>query len=676
MTQEAALRVKKRDNQVIPFSPERVTRAIYKAARSTGVDDMALASQLSRQVMEAVEKNSKKIPSVEEIQDMVEQVLIQNGHTQIAKSYILYRRKHEELRKVKQDMLGGLLDDSKLSMEGLLLAKERYLLKDKDGVVVETPKEMFRRVAKSIASVEASYSTPKEAIQELEEKFYDAISRFEFIPSGRIMAGAGTKHSQLYSSFVLPIPDSMKGIFATLYDKALVQRLGGGTGFSFSRLRPKDTRIVESAGVATGPVGFMHLFDHASKLTRQGGNRTGANMGSLSVEHPDIMEFITCKDGGGLSNFNISVEVTDKFMEAVRKNKEFELKDPATGKAMKKVHARQVFDLMVFSAWKLGDPGILFIDRINRYNPLVKMGVIETTDPCGDQPLQPYDASNLGAINLAKFVEQKDIAWERLGKMVQLSVRFLDNVVDASKFASEQIEKTVRGNRRIGLGILGFADLLYRLEIPYDSDRAVAVAQKMMKFIYETARETSKSLAKEKGAFPNWSKSRYHPKTKIRNASLITIAPAGARSVFAETSSGIEPHFALGYVRKLMGQFDFLYVNKILEEKLAALGLRNDELMRRIIQQGMLSSLPDIPDEVKRTFVTAQEISPKWHIAIQAAFQKYVDNAISKTINFPKEATIKDIAEAYLLAYKKGCKGITVYRDGSRADQIITIGRK
>src|SRR3989344_1169495 len=607
MTQQA-MRVKKRDNQVIQFNPERITRAIYLAGRSVGIDDMGMAGQLSQQVSALIDERfgSKKIPSVEEIQDTVEQVPIQNGHTKVAKSYILYRKKREEIRRVKQEILGGLLDDSKLSVEGLLLARERYLLKDKEGNIVETPKEMFGRVAKAIASVEENYNATKEKIQEFEDGFCGIMSRFEFIPSGRIMAGAGTKHSQPYSSFVLPLLDSVKGIFATLYDKALVQRLGGGTGFSFSRLRPKDTRIVESAGVATGPVGFMHLFDHASKLTRQGGNRTGANMGSLSVEHPDIMEFITCKDGGGLSNFNISVEVTDKFMEAVRKNKEFELKDPATGKAMKKVHARQVFDLMVFSAWKLGDPGILFIDRINRYNPLVKMGVIETTDPCGDQPLQPYDASNLGAINLAKFVEQKDIAWERLGRMVQLSVRFLDNVVDASKFASEQIEKTVRGNRRIGLGILGFADLLYRLEIPYDSDRAVAVAQKMMKFIYETARETSKSLAKEKGAFPNWSKSRYYPKTKMRNASLITIAPAGARRVFAETSSGIEPHFALGYVRKLMGQFDFLYVNKILEEKLAALGLRNDELMRRIIQQGMLSSLTDIPDEVKRIFVTAQ----------------------------------------------------------------------
>src|SRR3989338_1166371 len=577
MTQQA-MRVKKRDNQVIQFNPERITRAIYLAGRSVGIDDMGMAGQLSQQVSALIDERfgSKKIPSVEEIQDTVEQVLIQNGHTKVAKSYILYRKKREEIRRVKQEILGGLLDDSKLSVEGLLLARERYLLKDKEGNIVETPKEMFGRVAKAIASVEENYNATKEKIQEFEDGFCGIMSRLEFIPSGRLLAGAGTKHSQLYSSFVLPVPDSMKGIFSTLYNKALVQRLGGGTGFSFSRLRPKGTRILESSGFAAGPVEFMYLFDHASKLTRQGGNRTGANMGSLSVEHPDIIDFVTCKDKGGLSNFNISVEVTDKFMQAVRKNSDFELNEPSTGKAVKKINARQVFDLMVFSAWKNGDPGILFIDRINHRNPLAKLGHIETTDPCGDQPLQPYDASNLGAINLSRFVEQNDIAWERLGKLTSLAVRFLDNVVDASKFVSPEIENTVKANRRIGLGVMGFADMLYRLEVPYNSDKAASVAEKVMKFIYETAKKTSQELAKEKGAFPNWRKSRYYPKTKIRNASLITIAPAGARSVFADTSGGIEPHFALGYVRKLMGQFDFLYVNKILEEKLAALGLRND----------------------------------------------------------------------------------------------------
>jgi ribonucleoside-diphosphate reductase alpha chain len=665
-----ASQVIKRDGTYVRFKVSKISEAIEKAMSAVGMYNEELPRLLAEKVCLEVGKHEGKTPSVEDVQDAVEKVLMNEGHGDIAKAYILYRQKRAELRKLKHNLLGRL-DDSKLSVNGLLIAKSRYLV-SADGKI-ETPREMFRRVAKAAAAAERDYTKTEEHIAELEEDFFDVLSSLEFIPAGRILANAGTKQSMLYSSFVIPIEDSMKGVFRALYDKALVQRLGGGTGFSFSRLRPKGIRLATTTGIASGPVSFIKLFDHASDLTVHVGNRKPANMGSLSVEHPDVIEFITMKDRREIRNFNISVEITDAFMDAVKKNGKYALKDPNSGKVLDTIDANNIFHLIVTMAWKTGDPGVLFIDRINNLNPLPSLGRIETTDPCGDQLLLPYDGGNLGAINLSKFVRNGKIKWKYLEEVTRLSVRFLDNIVDISKFPVRKIEDMVKGNRRIGLGVMGFADMLYKLSIPYDSEKALETAEKVMKYISSVAIEASRELAEEKGVFPYWDKSIFFNKAKMRNCSLLAISPTGSRSILTDTSSGIEPNFALGYTRKILGSTEILQVNKVLEEVLKEHDMYSEETMREVIVKGLAGT--NLPEEIKRVFVTAYEISPQWHIKMQAAFQKHIDNAISKTVNFPKGATIEDIKKAFLLAYESGCKGITVYREGSLNDEVITVAK-
>lgn len=667
------MKIQKRTGEIVPFDKERIVTAIYKALRAVGKDNIELAKSLADEVVKKTEEKyqNNEMPTVEGIQDIVESVLIAKDQAVTAKAYILYRQKRTELRKIKQGLLNGLIDDSKLSLNGLLIAKERYLLKDENNNVIETPLQMFRRVAKTASQVEKKYSKESKAIEEYEEKFYNIISTLKFVPGGRILANSGTKNRMMYSSFVIKVPDSMKGIFKALLEKALIQRLGGGTGFSFSRLRPKGTQILYSNAVASGPVAFIDLFDHASRLTLQKGNRLGANMGSLSIEHPDIIDFITAKDRLGLENFNISVEVTDDFMQAVEKNKYYELKDPLTKSPVKKIRAKQVFDILVFMAWKNADPGVLFIDRINKDNPTPKLGRIETTDPCGDLPMQAYDASPIGAINLAKFVTAKKIDWEDFGDTVKLAVRFLDNIIDASKFPFTAIEKTVLANRRIGLGVLGWADMLYQLKISYESDEAYELGEKLAKFMRDKAKESSEELANEKGAFPNFKKSIF--KDKQRNASLLAIAPTGSRGILAESSPAIEPHFALGYRRTVFGNVEISYLNPFFENTSKEEGFYSEELMKKVSERGSIQELEEVPQKIKKMFLTAHDISPEGHIKMQSAFQKYIDNAISKTINFPEDATITDVEQTYFLAWKQGCKGITVYRDKSRERQVINI---
>ena len=673
MAGERFTKVKKRDGRLVPFDRQRVSSAIFKAAQSVEENEQnqQLAEQLGEKVLVLLEERLRQnqIPEVEQIQDAIEEALIAEKHAATAKSFILYRRERERNRKLKEDILGRA-DDSKLSPAALRMVKDRYLLKDKNGKVLETPREMFERAARAIAAVDREYDLSPADIKQHEEQFFELLWTFRFIPSGRILAHAGTKQGQLYSSFVLPVLDSTTSIFQALYDKALIQRVGGGTGFSFSKLRPKGTRS-SIGNVAAGPVSYISLFDHASDIAVQGGNRKGANMGSLHITHPDILDFITLKDASSrIKNFNLSVEITDDFMDAVKQGRKYALMDPHTGEESKRVEAREVFQLLVTMAWKCGDPGVLFIDRINQDNPLDIP--IETTDPCGDSPLHPYDASHLGAINLAAFALEKDVDWQQLKSAVALAVRFLDNVIDASNFPIEKIEKMAKSTRRIGLGITGWADLLYLLNIPYHSEEALELADKAMLFIKEQAQAASKGLAEEKGAFPLSKKSKL--KSKMRNMMLLCIAPAGARSVMAETSSGIEPNYALAYTRKFADGQDSLSLNRIFRERLQKKGLSSEELLTQVVQQGTCKNIEQIPKTMQRVFVTAHDIPPEWHIRMQAAFQKHMDQAVSKTINFPKDAPIKDIEEAYLLAYQSGCKGITVYRDGSLANQVLQVG--
>ncbi len=572
----------------------------------------------------------------------------------------------------------------KLTKNALKVLESRYLRKDDEGKVIEKPLEMFKRVASFIVKAEDKYNVPKEKKEELESAFLEIMVNLEFLPNSPTFTGAGTKLGQLSACFVLPVEDSMEGIFEAVKNTALIHKSGGGTGFSFSRLRPAKDRVYSTSGLASGPLSFMRVFDVATDTIKQGGTRRGANMGIMRVDHPDILDFITAKqDSDKLNNFNLSVAITDKFMTALDRGEEYELINPHDGKVTKKLNAKEVWDKIVYYAWKNGDPGVIFIDKINQFNPTPQLGQIESTNPCGEQPLLPYESCNLGSINLAKFVVEGKIDFERLGEVVKVATRFLDDVIDMNKYPIPQIDKMTKGNRKIGLGIMGFADMLIQLGVAYNSQEAIDLASKVMKFIKTLADETSIALAKEKGVFPNFEGSIYDTAESegIRNATRTTIAPTGTLSVIASCSSGVEPLFALAYVRKShIGKKgdDWVelveanpYFEKIAKEK----GFYSKELMEKISEVGSVKDLKEVPDEIKRVFVTAHDITPDWHIRMQAAFQKYVDNAVSKTINFPHSAVQEDVAKAYLLAYETGCKGITTYRDGSREVQVLTTGK-
>ncbi len=663
----------KRDGDIVAFDEKRIMDAVYKSTVAIGEPNLNIAEETARKVVDLLNQtfDEDTAPTVEDIQDVVEHVLINEKLTKIAKSYILYRQERAEIRKQKETILGRV-DKSKLSPNALLIAKERYLLRDNDRKSTETPIDMFRRVAKAIAASERRYNADKEKIKFWEKKFYNCISQLDFVPAGRIMAGAGTPEGQLLSSFVIPLGDSTKEIFKALYDSSIIKRYGGGVGFSFSKLRAKGSKTSSTTTKASGPVAFMHLFDHSSGLVSSSEHRKGANMGSLSVEHPDIIDFITSKADRSLQNFNISVEITDNFMKALSKNRDYELIDPRTGRVVERTNARKILSLLITMAWKFGDPGMLFIDRINQANPVPALGRFETTDPCGDQPLLSYGAVAYGAINLAHFALENDVDWNKLRALIPLTVRFLDNTLDATRFPITRFKKTVYGLRNVGLGVMGFADLLYELGVPYNSKEAIKLASRIMNFIQTNAHEASRQLAEERGTFPLWKKSAYTKKNqKRRNATITTIAPCGARSILADTSGGIEPHFGLCYYRRTVATGEIMHINPIFEKAAKQNGFYSTELMRDTASQGGIKGIEEIPAEIKKVFVTAHDITPEWHIRIQAAFQEHTDNAISKTINFPYQATIKDVEEAFLLAYKLGCKGLTVYRDGSRDDQVL-----
>ncbi|MFH1749840.1 MAG: vitamin B12-dependent ribonucleotide reductase [bacterium] len=567
------------------------------------------------------------------------------------------------------------LSEPKLSENSKIVLVKRYLKKDNNGKTIEKPKDLFWRVAENIATADKYYDENSDTKKTARE-FYDLMANLEFIPNSPTLMNAGRELQQLSACFVLPIRDSMEGIFDTLKDAAMIHKSGGGTGFSFSRLRQKNSIVKKTSGIASGPVSFMKIFDAATEAIKQGGTRRGANMGILRVDHPDIQEFINCKANMvSINNFNISVAITDKFMQALKKDEDYELIDPRTQQTAGKKSAKGIFDNIVKNAWKNGDPGMIFIDKINKKNPTHSQALIEATNPCGEEPLPPYGSCNLGSINLSKMVKESKLDWEKLKTVVHKSVHFLDNVIDMNKYPLPQIQEQTRGDRRIGLGIMGFADMLIKLNIQYDSEKAIALAEKLMKFIYDEAFEASANLAKQRGNFPFFDKSIYPEQgiKYLRNSTLLTVAPTGTISIIVGCSSGIEPLFAISFYR-YQADTKMVDVNQEFEKQAKKDGFYSKELMKKIADKGTLHEIGEVPKRIKKIYRTAHDITPEWHIKMQTAFQKYVDASISKTINFPHEATVEDVAKAYKLAYKLDCKGITIYRDASRDTQVLSTG--
>lgn len=560
--------------------------------------------------------------------------------------------------------------------------ERRYLKKDTSGKICETPEQLFRRVAGHIAQAEKNYSK-KANIQKIEDQFYSLMSEFRFLPNSPTLMNAGRSLGQLAACFVLPVKDSINGIFDAIKNAAIIHKSGGGTGFSFSRLRPESSRVGSTGGVASGPVSFMKIFNTATEQIKQGGTRRGANMAVLRVDHPDIMSFIKCKSNKReLNNFNISVGVTDIFMEAVEKELDYDLIDPHNQNKVRKLNAMAVYQELIQQAWTTGDPGIIFLDEINRYNTTPGLGDIESTNPCGEQPLLPMEACNLGSINLTKFIKEKNgepfIDYDAFKDTIHLSVRFLDNTIDMSIYPIDEIGDMVRGNRKIGLGIMGFADMLFMLNLPYDSDEAIDVAEEIMSFVQKESHEASCDLAKKRGVFPNFEHSIFKDdkNLKLRNATTTTIAPTGTLSIIAGCSSGMEPAFALSYIRTVMDNDQLLEVNPVFEKTSKDQGFYSKDLMSDIAEKGTAKGNTQIPIKMKKVFVTAHDIKPEVHIKMQAAFQKYTDNAVSKTVNLLHDATEEDVKFIYDQAYKLKCKGVTIYRDGSKDNQVLSISGK
>ncbi len=658
----------------------RIARAVFSAADSIGISDRELVEQLTEQVIQRLEQTYQSFPGMEraipesrlrpaEIQATVKQILAEKGEDRVAVKPPKRKERRDKIA-AKESRKGTLFSENAMKV-----LEKRYLKKDNEGQVVETPEEMFRRVAKNIASAEFLYDT-KADVKAREEEFYRVMASLDFLPNSPTLMNAGRELQQLSACFVLPIEDSMESIFNAVKYTALIHKSGGGTGFSFSRLRPEGDMVGSTGGVASGPVSFMRAFDTATDVIKQGGMRRGANMAILNVDHPDILKFITAKEkGDNFTNFNLSVAVTDEFMKAVEEGADYDLINPRNGAVHGRLNAREVFDRIVNLAWRTGDPGLVFLDRINRDNPTKKLGAIESTNPCGEQPLLPYESCNLGSINLSRMVVDGKIDDDKLAETVKIAVRFLDNVIDKNNFPLPEIEEMTKKTRKIGLGIMGFADMLIKLGIPYDSEEALGVATDIMRFINEKATDASVALAEERGVFPAFKGSVYDApgEPRVRNATRTTIAPTGTLSIIAGCSSGIEPLFALSYVRNILDGDGLVEVNQLFEEVAKREGFYSEELMRELASHGSLRGMDGIPQWVGSLFVTAHDITPEWHVRMQAAFQRSTHNAVSKTVNFPYSATIEDVARAYMLAYKEDCKGITIYRDRSKDKQVLSV---
>jgi len=665
-------KIRRKENQKV-IGRDRVARAVFAAAESMGISDRELLEKFTEQVSQRLEV-AQPFPGMEEFVPQQTNQPVSSSQIQAMVKEILTA--DEFSPQAKSQVISGI----KLSDNALRVLERRYLTKDGEGKVIETPQELFRRVAKHITSAELHYDA-KADVSFWEEAFHQLMTNLDFLPNSPTLMNAGRELGQLSACFVLPIEDSMESIFDAVKYTALIHKSGGGTGFSFSRLRPTSDRVGSTGGIASGPVSFMRAFDVTTDVIKQGGMRRGANMAILNVEHPDILKFIAAKeDPEALTNFNLSVAVTDKFMKAVGKGTDYNLVNPRTGEVIDKLNAKEVFDKIVDMAWRTGDPGIVFIDEINRHNPTPKLGKIESTNPCGEQPLLPFESCNLGSINLSKMVAYKDgqpyIDYDKLTQTVKLAVRFLDNVIEVNQFPLPEIAEMTKTTRKIGLGVMGFADMLIQLGIPYDSEQGLVIAQEIAHFISEEADKASIELAQERGVFPAFQGSIYDMPDgpRFRNASRTTIAPTGSLSIIANCSSGIEPLFALSYVRHILEGEEFIEVNPYFEEAAKGGGFYSPDLMKHLAEGKRLKDIEEVPEDIKRLFVTAHDISPEWHVKMQAAFQKFTDGAVSKTVNFPHEATPDDVAKVYMLAYQEGLKGITIYRDRSRDSQVLTVG--
>lgn len=666
------IRVIKRDSKQEEFDYRKIHNAIFAAAREVLPEaeaKTALTITLPK-ALAAVKKRKESFISIEDIQNIVEEILMKHGYPQVARAYILYRNYREDIRVAKEKL--GVRDGLKLSLNAVSVLKERYLIRDNNRVISESPVLMFRRVAEHVAKAERNFSVKQE--RSFAQKFYERMSALEFLPNSPTLMNAGTNLGQLSACFVLPVEDSMNGIFETLKEMALIHQSGGGTGFSFSRIRPKNDLVASTNGKASGPVSFMRIFDEATNVIMQGGRRRGANMGILRIDHPDIVEFIEAKlKEGILENFNISVGITDAFMKALKCNGYVKLINPRTNNTVRQVKAKTLFSLIALGAYKYADPGLIFLDKINKEHTLKKLGILEATNPCGEIPLLPYESCNLASVNLSKFVKNKKIDWKNLEETIALGVRFLDDVIEVNRYPVKQIGEITRANRKIGLGVMGFADMLIKLRIPYNSVKAVDFAGRLMKFIRSASIKTSMQLATERGVFKNYKFSTHAKKNlKLRNATLNSIAPTGSISIIADCSSGIEPLFALSFSRNVLDGNRLFEINRLIEEIAREEGFYSRKLMNALKGELSLKDIKEIPSIIRKSFVTAFDMQPFDHLKIQAAFQAYTDNAVSKTINLPASATLEDVEKIYLSAYSLGLKGITVYRYGSREKQVLT----
>ena len=663
--------VRKRTGELVPFNAEKITRAIEKAMVALEMNNRRAAANYTKEIVETLHNKQStfhnSIPDIEQIQDTVEEIL-ERRNERLYKVYSFYRRSRGIAREIRRYF--KMEDDLKLSVNALKVLQERYLLKDGAGNIIETPTQLFRRVAKTIAAVDKKYGGDP---RQTEEAFFTMMRNFEFLPNSPTLMNAGTRLGQLSACFVLPIEDDLEGIFTTLKHMALIQQSGGGTGFSFSHLRERGAMVKSTKGVASGPVSFMRIYDSTTDVIKQGGKRRGANIGILHCTHPDIVEFIVSKTGRRLTNFNISVAATDAFLKKALNHETFMLRSPKNGKIIQKIDATVLLDMIIKNAWDSGDPGLIFIDEVNRKHPLKHLGVIEATNPCGEVPLLPYESCNLGSINLSKMVKNGKIDWKKLQQTTHLGIHFLDNVIDVNNYPLKQTKRITKAHRKVGLGVMGFADLLYQLHIPYTSDEAVRLGEQLIRFIAREARKKSVELGKGRGSFSSFEKSTWKRYPAMRNATCITIAPTGTISIIADCSSGIEPVFALAFLRRVMEGKQLPEINDVFQHELIKRNLYSDTLIHEVSKTGSITNTT-LPSDMKKVFETAMDIAPEIHVRMQAAFQRHVDNAVSKTVNLPKNATIADVRTIYLLAWKMKCKGITIYRYGSKPEQVLYLG--